>query len=126
MERSAFFSRRLTCACEMLTSLATSICVLPSKKRRRIMLRSRSGSLETASRSAISSTQLSSRFFLSLIWSITYSVSPPSENTGSYKESGVCIASSAMTISSFGSPTSAAISITVGSCWFFFVSMSLA
>ena len=31
---SAFFSMRLTCACEMPMAAATSICVLPRKNRR--------------------------------------------------------------------------------------------
>ena len=31
--RSAFFSSLLTCACEICICSATSICVLPSKKR---------------------------------------------------------------------------------------------
>ena len=48
----ALFSSRETCACEMPTSEATSVCVLQSKKRIPRMRRSLMPSLPIASRRA--------------------------------------------------------------------------
>ncbi len=61
----AFFSRRLTCACEIEISSATSVCVLPSKNRILIISYSRSGRCSLLLSRQWILPRLSSLFFLS-------------------------------------------------------------
>ena len=63
-------------------------------------------------------------FFVSLIWSNTYSFSVPSPYTGSCNDIGSCIASELKAISSFSTPNSFAISSIVGSLWLSFIILS--
>lgn len=118
----ALFSNLDTCACDIPISSATSICVLPSKKRLFIIDFSFSFSFFIASNIVMFSAQLSSVFFVSLTWSNIYSFSVPSPYTGSWSDIGSCIASKLNAISSLSTPNSFAISSIVGClpCFFYY------
>ncbi len=108
----------------MAISSATSICVRPSKNRRLMMRLSRGDSFSIACVMAMRSNQLSSVLLTSHTLSITYTESPFSEYTGSYRETGSTMASSASATSSFAAPSSDAISSTRGSRESFAASVS--
>lgn len=111
----ALFSNLDTCACDIPISSATSICVLPSKKRLFIIDFSFSFNFFIASNIVIFSAQFSSVFLVSLTWSRTNSFSVPSPYTGSWSEIGSWMASKLNAISSFCTPSSFAITSIVGS-----------
>lgn len=115
MARMAPFSRRLTWAWDMPICAETSIWVFPWLKRIIRMLRSRGVRRLMASFRAMRWIQLSSVQRRSLTWSMTHTVSPPSEYMGSYRDTGSTMASMASTTSSRGMASSWASCSTVGS-----------
>ena len=108
----------------MPISSATSIWVLPSKKRFVIIYFSLLFSFFIASAMLRFSAHFSSVFLLSFTWSITNMFSVPSLYIGSWSDIGSCIASKLSATSSLSAPSFFAIASIVGSLPSSFVSFS--